>query len=98
MCLISVAMRSLQGSLTTRRSSCVILTLHDLGTNHRSVARFCSLASMRLVAERSLVIHVCVPGQETKASDIHTVPSLQVDSFTHINALVTKRRKKPFNH
>ena len=62
----------------------MILTLHDLGTNHRSLARFCSLASMRMVTERSLVIHVCVPGQETGASDTHTVPSLQVDSLTPI--------------
>ena len=83
MLMTSVTVRSLQGSLTVRRSSCVILTLHDLGTNHRSVARFCSLTSMRLVTERSTVIHVCVPGQETKASDIHTVPSLQVDSLTY---------------
>ena len=71
----------------------MILTLHDLGTNHRSVARFCSLASMRLVTERSLVIHVCIPGQETRASDTHTVPNLQVDSFTHKYA-VTKPRHR----
>ena len=62
----------------------MILTLHDLGTNHRSLARFCALASMRLVTERSLVIHVCVPGQETGAGDADTLPSLQVDSFTPI--------------
>ena len=56
----------------------MILTLHDLGSNHRSVAQFCSLTCMRSVTERSLLVHICVPGQETGAEVADTVPSLQV--------------------
>lgn len=59
----------------------MILTLHDLGSNHRSVAQFCSLACMRPVTERSLLVHICVPGQETGAEDADTVPSLQVTTI-----------------
>ena len=81
MSLMSLNILSLQGSYVVRRSSCVILTIHDLVTNHRSLARFCSLACMRPVAERSLVVHICVPGQETGAEDTDTLPSLQVTTM-----------------
>ena len=59
----------------------MILTLHDLGSNHWSLAQFCSLACMRQVTERSLLVHICVPGQETGAEDADTVPSLQVTTI-----------------
>merc|ERR1711910_257851 len=35
-----------QGNLERRPSSCVLVTIHDIGCNHKPLLRFCSLPCM----------------------------------------------------
>jgi len=60
-----------QGNLEERHSKTVILTVHDLGTNHKSFIRFVNHPSMAQVKQRAIFLHVCVPGQEEKAPDFN---------------------------
>nr|CAD2147378.1 unnamed protein product [Meloidogyne enterolobii]CAD2181417.1 unnamed protein product [Meloidogyne enterolobii] len=59
----------IQGDLNERFGKTVILTVHDVGTNHKSFIRFVNHPSMESVKERAIFLHVCVPGQEDSAPD-----------------------------
>ena len=68
-----------QGSFIVRKSNCVIVTVHDIGTSHQSLLSFCSLPCIKAVAQRSLIVHVCLPGQEPQAEKLDgQYPSMQV--------------------
>lgn len=58
-----------QGSLEDRHRKTVILTVHDVGTNHKSFVRFVDHPSMAEVKKNAVFLHVCVPGQEDNAPD-----------------------------
>jgi len=68
----------IQGSFIVRKSNCVLVTVHDVGTSHQSLLSFCSLGCIRHVAQRSLIVHVCLPGQQPGAEDLEgEYPSMQ---------------------
>ncbi|KAI6177321.1 hypothetical protein M3Y97_00893900 [Aphelenchoides bicaudatus] len=56
-----------QGGLDSHKT--VILTVHDVGTNHKSFVRFVDHPSMAHVKNNAIFLHVCVPGQEDNAPD-----------------------------
>lgn len=58
-----------QGDLDDRHGKTVILTIHDVGTNYKSFVHFVNHPSMSDVKQKSIFLHVCVPGQEDNASD-----------------------------
>lgn len=58
-----------QGNLEERGGKTIILTVHDVGTNHKSFIRFCNHSSMSDVKQKSIFLHVCIPGQEDNAAD-----------------------------
>ena len=66
-----------QGDLEDRHGKTVILTVHDVGTNHKSFVRFVNHQSMADVKQKAIFLHVCVPGQEDNALDyVGEFPSL----------------------
>lgn len=60
----------IQGDLSQQDKRAVFLTIHDLGCNHTSFHDFVEHPSMAEIKERSVFIHVDVPGQEDNASDL----------------------------
>ncbi|KAH7710293.1 Ndr [Aphelenchoides avenae] len=82
-----------QGSLLGGQGKTVFLTVHDVGTNRKSVRlesaddrhpsdeslmKFVNHPSMRDVKSNSVFLHVCVPGQEDHARDFtDEFPSLE---------------------
>ncbi|CAJ0955238.1 unnamed protein product, partial [Mesorhabditis belari] len=58
-----------QGNLEERAGKTVILTVHDIGTNHKSFIRFCNHPSMADVKAKTIFLHVCVPGQEDHSAE-----------------------------
>lgn len=58
-----------QGNLREKQGKTIFLTIHDLGTNHRSWVRFVNDDSMAEVKRCSVFLHVCVPGQDDEAQD-----------------------------
>ncbi|XP_065354078.1 uncharacterized protein ZK1073.1 isoform X2 [Cloeon dipterum] len=59
-----------QGDLHQMEKKALFLTVHDLGTNHSSFHDFVSHPCMCEIKERSVFIHVDVPGQEDNAPDL----------------------------
>ncbi|XP_063231111.1 uncharacterized protein ZK1073.1 isoform X2 [Bacillus rossius redtenbacheri] len=69
-----------QGDLTQQSKRAVFLTVHDLGCNHTSFHDFVNHACMTEIKERSVFIHIDVPGHEDNASnlpDSFQFPTLQ---------------------
>ncbi|KAK5979982.1 N-myc downstream regulated [Trichostrongylus colubriformis] len=58
-----------QGNLEERNGKTIILTCHDVGTNYKTFVRFVNHPSMADVKNKSIFLHVCVPGQEDNAAD-----------------------------
>jgi len=78
----------IQGDLKSQRDGVVFLTVHDIGSNHKPIARFTSLPSMEDIASRALFVHVCVPGQDKDSEDFGAdFPSMQDLSFGLLNIL-----------
>jgi protein NDRG1 len=66
-----------QGDLEDRHLKTFILTVHDVGTNHKSFVRFVNHPSMADVKAKAVFLHVCVCGQEDNAADfVGEFPSL----------------------
>jgi len=62
----------------------VFLTVHDLGENHESIVDFTMHPAMAEITNRSLYLHVDLPGQEPGAADLDgDYPSMQ-DIGTHL--------------
>jgi len=60
-----------QGDLERLRDkNSVFLTVHDIGSNHNSWVSFSKQEVMNSVTEKSLLLHVCVPGQDPGAEDL----------------------------
>ncbi|XP_025094988.1 uncharacterized protein ZK1073.1-like isoform X4 [Pomacea canaliculata] len=58
----------------------VILTVHDLGSNHTMWTNFLNHYAMEEIMRRAAFIHVDIPGQEDEASDLpadYIFPSMQ---------------------
>ena len=68
-----------KGDLKSNREGVVFLTVHDIGSNHKTLVRFTADVSMEEVAQRVAFIHVCIPGQDKNAGDFGSdFPSMQV--------------------
>jgi len=66
-----------QGDLEDRHGKTVILTVHDVGSNHKSFVKFVNHPSMTDVKQKTIFLHVCIPGQEDNALDfVGEFPSL----------------------
>ncbi|CAG0879619.1 unnamed protein product [Darwinula stevensoni] len=59
-----------QGDLVNHDKKAVFLTIHDLGCNHTSFHDFVEHPAMSEIKQRSVFIHVDVPGQEDNAPDL----------------------------
>jgi len=66
-----------QGDLTKLEQKAVFLTVHDLGANHMSWVQFLEHPVMKETRERSIFVHVVVPGQDDNASDLESFPTMQ---------------------
>jgi len=53
-----------QGSFEERQNKTIFLTVHDIGANHRSFYPFVGHETMQEVRERSVFLHVCMPGHD----------------------------------
>jgi len=60
----------IQGDLSQQDKRAVFLTVHDLGCNHTSFHDFVEHPCMGEIKERSIFIHVDVPGQEDNAAEL----------------------------
>ncbi|CAJ0583646.1 unnamed protein product, partial [Mesorhabditis spiculigera] len=58
-----------QGNLEERNGKTIILTVHDVGTNHKSFIRFVNHPSMSDVKAKAIFLHVCIPGQEDHSAE-----------------------------
>uniref|UniRef100_A0A146LIX3 Uncharacterized protein ZK1073.1 n=1 Tax=Lygus hesperus TaxID=30085 RepID=A0A146LIX3_LYGHE len=69
-----------QGDLLQQDKRCVFLTVHDLGCNHYSWDDYVNRPCMSEIKERSIFIHVDVPGHEENAVRLAdgAFPTLQV--------------------
>jgi len=69
-----------QGELDGKDGKVVFLTVHDLGTNHKSILKFINHPSMVNISSRSVFVHVVFPGQDSGAPDLEDgvkYPSMQ---------------------
>ncbi|XP_064097939.1 uncharacterized protein ZK1073.1-like [Macrobrachium nipponense] len=69
-----------QGDMTKAESRAVFLTVHDMGCNHSSWIEFANHPVMRETRDRSIFIHVDIPGQEDNAEDLpndYVFPTMQ---------------------
>jgi len=60
----------IQGDLDSRRDGCVFLTIHDIGSNHNSWVYFTQHEVMSAITEKSVFLHVVVPGQDSGEPDL----------------------------
>lgn len=59
-----------QGDLDNLEKKAVFLTVHDIGNNHSSFQDFVEHPCMAEIKQRSVFIHVDVPGQEDNAAEL----------------------------
>ncbi|XP_012254297.2 uncharacterized protein ZK1073.1 isoform X1 [Athalia rosae] len=70
-----------QGDLTQQEKRAIFLTVHDLGCNHTSFHDFVNHPCMSEIKERSIFIHIDVPGHSDNAPNLpdgFQFPTLQV--------------------
>lgn len=63
-----------QGDLSKMEQRAVFLTVHDLGCNYMAWVQFLEHPVMKETRERSIFIHVVVPGQDDNADDLPNEP------------------------
>ena len=81
-----------EGDLEKMRvSSNIFMTVHGVGTSYQHMARFNQEADMVEVAQRSLFLHIALPGQEAGADDLDTFASLDSIGLGLVNILDTLR-------
>lgn len=81
-----------QGDLSQQDKKAVFMTVHDLGCNHTSFHDFVEHSSMKNIKERSIFIHVDIPGQEDDAMplpDDYSFPTMQTIGEDLVNVLDT---------
>lgn len=71
-----------QGDLNKMDQRAIFLTVHDLGCNHMAWVQFLEHPVMKETRERSIFIHVVVPGQDDNADDL---PSEQFPTMQQIS-------------
>jgi len=59
-----------QGDVEKQRDGVVYLTIHDVGKSYMSMVNFTLHESMKEVRNRSMFLHVAIPGQEPGANDL----------------------------
>ncbi|XP_075737890.1 uncharacterized protein LOC142777415 isoform X8 [Rhipicephalus microplus] len=59
-----------QGDMDNLEKKAVFLTVHDIGNNHSSFQDFVDHPCMAEIKQRSVFIHVDVPGQEDNATEL----------------------------
>jgi protein NDRG1 len=68
-----------KGDLKSKKDGVVFLTVHDIGSNHMPLAKFCSLPFMDEISSQALFVHVCLPGQDKDSDDFgDDFPTMQV--------------------
>ncbi|KAK8753562.1 hypothetical protein OTU49_000252 [Cherax quadricarinatus] len=70
-----------QGDLSKADSRAVFFTVHDMGSNHSSWVEFVEHPVMKETKDRSVFIHVDIPGQEDGAPDLpndYVFPTMQM--------------------
>lgn len=87
-----------QGDIAQQDKRATFLTVHDLGCNHYSIEDFTNRASMSEIKDRSIFIHIDVPGHEDNGETIpeSSFPTLQtlgedlitVLDFLHVRYVV----------
>jgi protein NDRG1 len=73
-----------------RTSSSVFLTIHDVGSSYNSWVNFISHEDMKEVKDRSLFLHVCMPGQQAEEEDLspdYMFPSMQMLGMNLVTVL-----------
>ncbi|XP_023225591.1 uncharacterized protein ZK1073.1-like [Centruroides sculpturatus] len=71
----------IQGDLDNLEKKAVFLTVHDIGSNHSAFHEFVNLPCMTEIKQRSVFVHVDIPGQEDHAPDLpndFVFPTIQV--------------------
>lgn len=61
-----------QGDLEKRAGKVIFLTVHDVGSNHRSFMPFVEHKDMSEVFKKSIWLHVCLPGQDDHEETLPT--------------------------
>ncbi|XP_055926521.1 uncharacterized protein ZK1073.1-like [Argiope bruennichi] len=59
-----------QGDLDNAEKKAVFLTVHDIGNNHSNFWTFVTHPSMTEIKQRSVFLHVDIPGQDDHADDL----------------------------
>lgn len=87
-----------QGDISQQDKRATFLTVHDLGCNHYAIEDFISRPCMSEIKERSIFIHIDVPGHEELAENLpeNSFPTLQtlgedlvtVLDFLHVKYVV----------
>lgn len=80
----------IQGDLSQMTKKAVFLTVHDMGSNSNAFNYFLNHPSMQEIRQRSIFIHVNVPGQEDNASDFpddYVFPTMQTLGEDLVNVL-----------
>ncbi|GFY49666.1 uncharacterized protein ZK1073.1 [Trichonephila inaurata madagascariensis] len=77
------------GDLDIAEKKAVFLTVHDIGSNHSSFYTFVNHPSMTEIKQRSVFIHIDVPGQEDHAPDLpadYVFPTIQTlgEDLVHV--------------
>lgn len=70
-----------QGEVSQQEKRACFLTVHDLGTNHRSFLDFVNSPCMQEIKDRSIFVHVDMPGHHDNADNLpdgFEYPSLDV--------------------
>eukprot|EP00090_Calanus_glacialis_P013875 TRINITY_DN2250_c0_g1_i2.p1 TRINITY_DN2250_c0_g1~~TRINITY_DN2250_c0_g1_i2.p1 ORF type:complete len:322 (-),score=110.47 TRINITY_DN2250_c0_g1_i2:163-1128(-) len=73
-----------------KTSSSVLLTIHDVGSSYNSWVNFTSHEDMKEVKDRSLFLHVCMPGQKAEEDDLspdYMFPSMQMLGMNLVTVL-----------
>jgi len=67
-CKVSIIV---QGNLEEIQQKPVFLTVHDIGKNHLSFVNFVNSKPMEELKDKSIFLHVCIPGQEPGALEFN---------------------------
>jgi len=78
-----------QGDLESGKNcDSILMTIHGVGQSHRDWVQFMSHEDMADTVARSLVLHVCLPGQDLEAEDLPgSFPSLAALGMNLVNVL-----------
>lgn len=67
-----------QGDLSKKENRCVFMTVNDLASNHMTWVKYLENEAMKEARERSIFLHVVVPGQDDNDDDLpEPYPTMQ---------------------